>query len=413
MVNINTLQLNAVVSGEGPFVPQKPSLQLELNKLNNLTRESENMADTLEMQTGFATSKGATEALMAASVHQKEIVAQMMSSNPEDSISLALAASIEAYGRQLEDINAWTEGGSAVLEPMLNMMFDAILEDGVEGTEYEDIMQLLVIDLLLHEEDWGLELPSDYDVYFAQITEHFGSGLHAPYGEYGDHPPDEVIKWFLETLIPDLKTKIPNPIPSDSLTAKIVDFYSEEANQEGLEECATNYWSDPNGFINGSTNNNTDEAGNPVPGCSPEDCERLSPVLKIFLLADAAEEGIITSEEWDQLITGDASDFEELLGVEDGELGEYLTTNVDGWIPSNGVGDDHSQDGQYPDFSGSAGIYPEDLLNVLDNFPGRELTEEEIEEVNRIGDQVKMLQQTLLYWLKICRDEQMAIAQNT
>ncbi|MDN4708194.1 hypothetical protein QYZ43_21195 [Vibrio parahaemolyticus] len=29
-----------------------------------------------------------------------------------------------------------------------------------------------------------------------------------------------------------------------------------------------------------------------------------------------------------------------------------------------------------------------------------------------IGDQVKMLQQTLLYWLKICRDEQMAMAQN-
>ncbi|HCG8492824.1 TPA: hypothetical protein NKA38_004736 [Vibrio parahaemolyticus] len=96
--------------------------------------------------------KGATEALMAASLHQKQIVAQMMSSNPEDAIALSLAASIEAYGQQLESINAWTEGGSAVLEPM---MYQAILKDGVDGTEYEDIMQLLVIDLLLHEEEWG------------------------------------------------------------------------------------------------------------------------------------------------------------------------------------------------------------------------------------------------------------------
>ncbi|MDH5928700.1 hypothetical protein AB4179_24355 [Vibrio lentus] len=403
MFNINSVQLENSAFSES-HSPQKKQLQLELNKLNNLTGESENMADTLEMQTVFATSKGATEALMAASVHQKEIVAQMMSSNPEDSISLALAASIEAYGKQLEGINAWTEGGSAVLEPMLDMIYESILVDGVDGTEYEDLMQLLVIDLLMHEEEWGLVLPSEYDVYFAQITEHFGSGLHAPYGQYDEHPPEEIISWFLDTLIPTLEEQIPNPIPNSSLTAKIVGFYSDESHRDGLEQCADDYWTDPNGFINGSDEN------------SAADCERLSPILKIFILADAAEEGIITAEEWDQLITGDVSDFEALLGVKDGELGLYLTTNVEGWAPSNGANGEagsHVEDGRYPDFTSSAGIYPDDLIHVLDSFPGRELTEEEIEEVNRIGDQVKMLQQTLLYWLKICRDEQMAIAQNT
>ncbi len=139
--------------------------------------------------------------------------------------------------------------------------------------------------------------------------------------------------------------------------------------------------------------------------------------MKVFILGDAAEEGVITSEQWDQLIEGDASDYEELLGLEDGGLGEYLTTNVDGWAPSDGAhssseSGEHCEDGRYPDFTASAGIYPQDLLNVLNTFPGRELTEEEIEEVNRIGDQVKMLQQTLQYWLKTCRDEQMAMAQN-
>lgn len=374
-------------------------------KLEQFVKESDCMVTTLESQTEFATSTGATEVLMAAAAHQKQIVVQMVSSNPEDAIALSLAASIEAYGQQLEDINAWTEGGSAVLEPMLTMMYEAILEDGVEGTEYEDIMQLLVIDLLLHEDEWGLDLDSSYDVYFAQITEHFGSGLHAPYSQYGAHPPDEVIDWFLNELIPTLETQIPDPIPSNSLTAQIVAFYGDEANQEGLEQCAENYWTDPDGFINGSDQYSSDE------------CERLSPILKIFILSDAAEEGIVTSDEWDQLITGDVSDYEELLGLDDGGLGQYLTTNVDGWIPSNGVGStpesgEHVEAGRYPDFAGSAGIYPQDLINVLNDFPGRDLTEEEIEEVNRIGDQVKMLQQTLLYWLKICRDEQMAMAQN-
>ncbi|MGI9947669.1 hypothetical protein [Vibrio hyugaensis] len=402
MININLPYSDNGIRSHKPESQITGSIK---GNIDSLVNESENVASTLELQTEFATPKGATEALMAASLHQKQIVAQMMSSNPEDAIALSLAASIEAYGQQLESINAWTEGGSAVLEPMMTMMYQAILEDGVDGTEYEDIMQLLVIDLLLHEEEWGLDLDSSYDVYFAQITEHFGSGLHAPYSEYDDHPPEEVIDWFLYDLIPELATQIPNPIPNYSLTAQIVAFYSEPANQEGLEECADNYWTDPNGFINGS-----DEL-------SPDECERLSPILKIFILADAAEEGLITSEEWDQLIEGDASDYEELLGLEDGGLGEYLMTNVDGWAPSDGAGSDpesgeHCEDDRYPDFTGSAGIYPQDLLNVLNNFPGRELTEEEIEEVNRIGDQVKMLQQTLLYWLKICRDEQMAMAQN-
>ena len=59
----------------------------------------------------------------------------------------------------------------------------------------------------------------------------------------------------------------------------------------------------------------------------------------------------------------------------------------------------------------SAGIYP-DYLNASLELSRRELTDEELEEINRIGDQVKMLQQTLKYWLQICRDEQMAIARN-
>jgi hypothetical protein len=50
--------------------------------------------------------------------------------------------------------------------------------------------------------------------------------------------------------------------------------------------------------------------------------------------------------------------------------------------------------------------------DMYTDFPPRELTDEDIKEINRIGDQVKMLQQTLKYWIQVCRDEQMAFARN-
>ncbi|MBU2896184.1 molecular chaperone [Vibrio hepatarius] len=397
---------NTLLSGIEQKTPQidPKSLDAYLATIGKAEKDLEKIEPAITL---IDKQQADSEVLAMVAAHQKQVVQSMVSSNPEDAIALALAAGIEVYSKQLEDIQAWTEGGSAVLEPMLDMIYESILAGGVDGTEYEDLMQLLVIDLLMHADEWGLNLPAllgnDYEVYLAQITEHFGSGLHAPYGQYDNHPPKEIINWFLDTLVDSLTPLIGSQIPADSLTGKILTFYNEPSNRTSLNTCADNYWIDPNGFINGSDD------------LSAEDCERLSPTLKIFILADAAEKGIITAEQWDQLIMGDVHDFEELLGLNDGELGQYLM-DIDGWAPSpgasgNGAGD-HVETDRYPDFSGSAGIYPDDLIETLEHFPGRELTDEELEEVNRIGDQVKMLQQTLKYWLQICRDEQMAIARN-
>ncbi|CAM3818513.1 hypothetical protein [Vibrio aquimaris] len=345
-----------------------------------------------------------SEVLAMVAAHQKQVVQSMVSSNPEDAIALTLAASIEAYSKQLEDIQAWTEGGSAVLEPMLDMIYQSILADGVDGTEYEDLMQLLVMDLLLNADAWGLNLSDllgpDYEVYFAQITEHFGSGLHYPYGQIGNHPPEEVIGWFLGTVITQLTPYVGNKIPVDSLTGQIVTFFNEPANKSGLEDCADNYFTDPNGFINGS--DDVERNGYQFVDIDASECERLSPTLKIFVLAEAAENGQVSAEDWENFLTGDIEDAEEILGLSDGGVGQYLC-DMDEWTP---------EWGPFPDYSGSNGIYPDDLIATLEHFPGRELTDEELEEVNRIGDQVKMLQQTLKYWLQICRDEQMAIARN-
>lgn len=46
------------------------------------------------------------------------------------------------------------------------------------------------------------------------------------------------------------------------------------------------------------------------------------------------------------------------------------------------------------------------------NFPSRVLGDEDIKNINRIGDNVKMIMQTLKYWFQIMRDERVAIARN-
>jgi len=62
------------------------------------------------------------------------------------------------------------------------------------------------------------------------------------------------------------------------------------------------------------------------------------------------------------------------------------------------------------DFNGTISAqYLEDLYN---KFTPRKLTEVDIKEINRIGDQVKMLQQAIKYWLQVCRDGKLAIARN-
>lgn len=52
------------------------------------------------------------------------------------------------------------------------------------------------------------------------------------------------------------------------------------------------------------------------------------------------------------------------------------------------------------------------ISDLVNQFSGRDLTKEDLTEINNIGDQVKMLMQTLKYWLTTVRDEQLSAARN-
>ena len=394
MFNINSVQLENLAFSKSLSFQKKPLLEDKLNKLNKLTRESENMADTLEIQTGFSTSKGATEALMAASVHQKEIVAQMMSSNPEDSISLALAASIEAYGRQLENINAWTEGGVAVVNASLPIIFEYICQRENQDPYLflEDLFQLVLIDFILNAEYYGMgDLLNDDEFMDAVgvILEFTGSGNHHDY--FDDKNQQQIIDAY-ETVYQTLYDRAPN----NSLMAHVFDVIETNGGEQKIIDGMSDEYYDNNGDI--------------------EDDDYISPMLTLTVLAISAGAGEVSSDEWDLILSGNRETIEQLVDPNDeyDNLIHYISVNQ----PPHNAGEGYwvyKEDTGYWDYQApdNIGYEPGYLDRFFRDFPARELTEEEIEEVNRIGDQVKMLQQTLLYWLKICRDEQMAIAQNT
>ncbi|EIW7864193.1 molecular chaperone [Vibrio parahaemolyticus] len=94
-----------------------------------------------------------------------------------------------------------------------------------------------------------------------------------------------------------------------------------------------------------------------------------------------------------------------LQGSSDREIADWLVDKNTGW----------SLDGsEQLDFNkGQTGGIPiTDLESFFDDFPARVLSDEELKLLNRIGDNVKMIKQTLKYWTQILRDERVAVAKN-
>ncbi|RTZ16662.1 hypothetical protein EJ063_07670 [Vibrio aquaticus] len=330
----------------------------------------------------------------------------------EYDIAKKLADSVMDQSQLVSDISAWTQGGSAVINPMLDIMLDDLLATpSLTQTEYEDIMQLMILDMAHNEAAWGLDIggmlgltDAQLEKYTGNITENFGSGAHAKYQGIGSESPEDIINWFLDDLVHTLSSEVGGKIAVDSVTAQVIDFFSSStANSNALRVAGTNYL-DTSGDVNLSIPNvSFSEQGAAV--------EKISPVHKLYILAGAAAEGI-SEDEWSGLLTNDAAYIENLLSVADGELDAYIVakfphggSSSPGWSFDTGGQLDFNQ-------GANAGIKSSHLVLHFENFPSRELTEDEIAELNRVGDATKVIQQTLKYWLQIMKDQRLASSRN-
>ncbi|OEC39861.1 hypothetical protein A9G06_17095 [Aeromonas sp. DNP9] len=355
----------------------------------------------LDGPSSLATKKGVTDVLMVVSAHQKDIVAQMASSNPEDAISLSLAASIEAYSKQLEIIEGWTNGGVEMFESALWLMLEDIESDGVIAPEeMEDLFQIALLEIMIHPEKYGLEdWYGDNKQDISHVLESTGSGSHGLHESDYDSP--EELAQVTKTLYDGILENAVIP-PGSLLDCVMKDLESGGGASVLGDQIEDHYYDDYGWWANGTADD-------------------LSPMLRLFLLSILLEKNPqMSQQDVEIVLTGSIEEIDEYIAATFGSDSSgnpytalsFLCENSQWQIQEGGAATGSQTGYDQIDWVGD-GIDDDDLIDLYSNFPPRELTEEEIEEVNRIGDQVKMLQQTLLYWLKICRDEQMAIAKNT
>ncbi len=314
----------------------------------------------------------------------------------ESAIADSLQDAINDYSYQLEEITAWTDGGSSVISPALNVMIDGLLNDTSNDKRSEDIMQILVLDLMVNSQNWGIDLSilgNNKDKYFGYITENFGSGMHNNYMGHQTDTPQKVINWFLNTVVTNLLPLVGSGIPTDSAAAKALTYFNLDSNKSNLR------------YLVSGSNYNTQDSISHTSSISTH----LSPSLKLFVLAQAASDGLIEANVWSDIIVGDLSRIKELVlnnnNATNRELAQWIVDNCDGW--------EFDSAGQLDFNRGKEGGIPVNMLmDFFNNYPSRLLTDEEIKNINRIGDTVKMIQQTLKYWVQIMRDERMAVARN-
>ncbi|CAM3818555.1 hypothetical protein [Vibrio aquimaris] len=330
-----------------------------------------------------------SEVLAMVAAHQKKVVQSMVSSNPEDAIALALAASIEAYSAQLEAIEQQTKGLGAFEDAMEVMWEDISQTSPLTGYALEDAFQLVLMDVLIHADEYNLS-PKDMNT-LQRFMECGGSGMHGSHEHYnGDDFADDITSLF---------NSIYNQAPADSLAYTITRSMQSQSNcPDALVQQFENGW--------GNLDQWYDDWNNGVGD--------VSPLMRMALLSSVlADESIeLTTEEYNMFLTGSLADIDAFMTDKYGKNTiTYINSDLDGWNYHYDTSPDENE-GYGMNFWSSQGVTVDYFMELSENLPARPLTDEELKEINRIGDQVKMLQQTLKYWLQICRDEQMAIARN-
>lgn len=345
----------------------------------------------------FNAKTGDVTPLLMGAAQQKLVVMAMAGKNSETAITSALTASVEHYGGQLDLVNKWTDGGKSGFDAANIQMYDSLNKGGLSGIEYENMFHIVLLDVLSNGSAYGL-LDYNFVTELGYLLEKTGSGCHTNW----DFTPEEIgakVNSVWSTFYNAIQS---GKIPTDSIAYKAMlalsgNNLSSTTPTELSRRFTSGAYNDPNGG-----------------GWITNDLNDLSPMARIVLLsALMSEYRTVSAAEVEVIITGNKSEVDGLLvKLTTMDAMAYLfSAKCPGWQDSSdpkkslppGVT-------QAFDFDGTISAqYLEDLYN---KFTPRKLTEVDIKEINRIGDQVKMLQQAIKYWLQVCRDGKLAIARN-
>ncbi|MCX9488733.1 molecular chaperone [Vibrio cholerae] len=335
---------------------------------------------------------------------QKQAIKAVSPRNAETDISNALLGSINDAALELDILNGWTEGGKSMFSSMISGMLDSISKDGIIGIELEDALQLILLEVMVNSEQYGLSdwiNKPDVTSCIQHLLESVGSashGLHEPPWNNSENIAKGA-EYLLTSLLANVKI-LDGTLLSKLLSTSKLD--SEEGRNKLFSQIKDKYH-DGEGWLiyNKAQQNNTSKA------------TQLSPLLTLMIASDLLKEKPdISRSDMESILSRDISRIESLMQsiIKKNTISEWINTNPKWQIQVEGAGDDGGHGGQL-DWIGN-GLNINDLVNIYNNFPSRILSDEDIKDINRIGDNVKMIMQTLKYWFQILRDERVAIARN-
>ncbi|EJG1992105.1 molecular chaperone [Vibrio parahaemolyticus] len=340
--------------------------------------------------------------------HQRNALSLISSRNAEEDIANSLQNAIDDYAADLDSLQGWTTGGAKMFSSALKAMFESLISGGVNGIEREDIFQLALLEVMINPDAYGLKdwvEDAHNKKEISHLLESLGSGSHGLH-EPGYNTPEELAKRasdLAKRLVDSAK------IPTGSFLDRIVnslELNTESGRNELQAQIKDNYHRGEGWLIYEKEQVEGTKAATSI-----------SPLLRMFLLSEVLEKNPdITQEDLNLILKGSVSEIEGFL-KKTFNITETKNVLVD-WLVDNSIWqiqkDDSNDTGGHGgqlDWTG-AGLNIQDLVDLYSNFPPRVLSDEDIKEINRIGDTVKMIQQTLKYWIQIMRDERMAIARN-
>ncbi|EGR2040875.1 hypothetical protein D0B83_17975 [Vibrio cholerae] len=368
-------------------------------------------------------------------VKLREVIVERATSNKEQEIANSLLEQIDKSAKELEIISLWSEGGESGFIAALELMADKLF--GIEsptGIESENVLQLAMLDVLVNAQKYGV---ANDDVFMKNLSlalEYTGSGQHNTWVEDLDDPTTPTVE-------------ISDGI-ADNRYSKIVDYVwkgmkniidSGNASKDSLLYRVMNKLSGNNNSISsdlpsilkdslstsGSTNSSLGTSGyfdTSQGGWITDTPQDISPLMRLVILSNLLNEDPEMSQSTLKIIlTGTYDEVNSLTPSTSGgysNIFDYIFEfDKDGGWQDSGYKPSNSESTLKPsgvnqmiDFNGQ--LDKTWLSGLYVNFPSRVLGDEDIKNINRIGDNVKMIMQTLKYWLQIMRDESIAIARN-
>ncbi|ENO0730954.1 hypothetical protein ACA508_002205 [Vibrio parahaemolyticus] len=312
--------------------------------------------------------------------HQRNALSLMSSRNAEADIANSLNGAIDQYAKELELIQGWTHGGKDMFNAANRVMFNTIVSSGnVSGIKLEDIFQIAIIDFMANHSN----IPSDVFGAMQHFLESTGTGSHGVHENW----TGSVFSQNVDKVWDHIK----NNASANSLSHEILNYLDTVGGKSALKNQYSTAFDNSEGYAFNSGFNKDNG---------------LSPMLRLTLMSNYLKTNPdIKQEEMEIFLKGSFAQMESFVQDTAKQSMIDLLSKDSQWriVDMNGK--------KVIDYFG-VGLDSSFFVGLYQNFPPRVLSDEDTTNINRIGDTVKMIQQTLKYWIQIMRDERMAVARN-